>query len=64
MANVLSIFRLYQGEVVEISPDVSLLVLVPPAEAACSAPGQGELLLQRNDLITLPLQVINFPLLI
>lgn len=49
--------RMYDAEVVEVSQDVSLLVVVPPPEQACSAPGQGEVLLQRPDLIPLPVQV-------
>ncbi|CAB0016498.1 unnamed protein product [Nesidiocoris tenuis] len=48
--------RLYDAEVIEVSPDVSLLIVVPPPEQACSAPGQGEVLLQRPDLIPLPVQ--------
>jgi hypothetical protein len=53
----LIILRLYDAEVVEVSNDVSLLIVVPPPESACSAPGQGEILLQRSDLIPLPVQV-------
>ncbi|BET01919.1 Ras association (RalGDS/AF-6) domain [Nesidiocoris tenuis] len=51
--------RLYDAEVIEVSPDVSLLIVVPPPEQACSAPGQGEVLLQRPDLIPLPVQVFE-----
>ncbi|XP_014240911.1 uncharacterized protein LOC106661788 isoform X1 [Cimex lectularius] len=51
--------RLYDAEVVEVSNEVSLLIVVPPPEAACSAPGQGEILLQRPDLIPLPVQVFE-----
>ncbi|XP_073995813.1 ankyrin repeat and fibronectin type III domain containing protein wide awake isoform X3 [Rhodnius prolixus] len=51
--------RLYDAEVVEVSNDVSLLIVVPPPESACSAPGQGEVLLQRPDLIPLPVQVFE-----
>lgn len=54
--------RLYDAEVVEVSPDVSLLIVAPPPESACSAPGQGEILLQRPDLIPLPVQVKLFPI--
>ncbi|KAL1116244.1 hypothetical protein AAG570_005739 [Ranatra chinensis] len=58
-ANQAQNHRVYDAEVVEISSDVSLLVVVPPPESACSAPGQGELLLQRSDLIPLPVQVFE-----
>ncbi|XP_066908676.1 ankyrin repeat and fibronectin type-III domain-containing protein 1 isoform X1 [Halyomorpha halys] len=51
--------RLYDAEVVEVSTDVSLLIVAPPPESACSAPGQGEILLQRPDLIPLPVQVFE-----
>ena len=39
--------------------DVSLIMVVPPAEAACSMPGQRELLLQRSDLLPLTVQVFE-----
>lgn len=51
--------RLYDAEVVEISSDVSFLMVVPPAESSCSAPGQREMLLQRPDLLPLPVQVFE-----
>lgn len=51
--------RLYDAEVVEISGDVSFLMVVPPAESSCSAPGQREMLLQRPDLLPLPVQVFE-----
>lgn len=34
-------------------------MVVPPAEAACSMPGQRELLLQRSDLLPLTVQVFE-----
>ncbi|XP_075230563.1 ankyrin repeat and fibronectin type III domain containing protein wide awake isoform X2 [Lycorma delicatula] len=51
--------RLYDGEVVELSNDVSFLIVVPPPESACAAPGQRDLLLQRPDLLPLPVQVFE-----
>lgn len=51
--------RLYDLEAVEISPDVSLLMVVPPVDSACSVPGQRDLLLQRPDLLPLPVQVFE-----
>lgn len=43
----------------EISPDVSLLMVVPPVDSSCSVPGQRETLLQRPDLLPLPVQVFE-----
>ncbi|XP_054282965.1 ankyrin repeat and fibronectin type-III domain-containing protein 1-like isoform X2 [Macrosteles quadrilineatus] len=54
-----ALHRLYDLETVEISPDVSLLMVVPPVDSACSAPGQRETLLQRPDLLPLPVQVFE-----
>uniref|UniRef100_A0A1B6E9F7 Ankyrin repeat and fibronectin type-III domain-containing protein 1 n=1 Tax=Clastoptera arizonana TaxID=38151 RepID=A0A1B6E9F7_9HEMI len=51
--------RLYDAEIVELSKDVSFLMVVPSAESACSAPGQREMLLQRPDLLPLPVQVFE-----
>jgi hypothetical protein len=45
--------------VIEISAEVSLVMIVPPVESACSVPGQRELLLQRPDLLPLPVQVFE-----
>lgn len=46
-------------EVVDLSPEVSFLIIVPPAESACAVPGQRDLLLQRGDLAALPVQVFE-----
>lgn len=51
--------RLFDLEVIELSADVSLLVVVPPADSCCAVPGQRELLLQRGDLLSLPLQAFE-----
>lgn len=51
--------RLYDVEVIEISKDVSLIMVLPPTEAACSIPGQLEMLLQRPDLLPLTVQVFE-----
>ncbi|XP_067005275.2 ankyrin repeat and fibronectin type-III domain-containing protein 1 [Anabrus simplex] len=51
--------RLYDVEVVDLSPEVSFLIIVPPAESACAVPGQRDLLMQRGDLIALPVQVFE-----
>ncbi|KAF7989754.1 hypothetical protein HCN44_008428 [Aphidius gifuensis] len=51
--------RLYDAEVIELSDEVSFLIIVPPAETACSVPGTREILLQRGDLLSLPIQVFE-----
>ncbi|KAK3865593.1 hypothetical protein Pcinc_028804 [Petrolisthes cinctipes] len=51
--------RLYCGEVLELSPDVSLLLVMPPVDAVCSAPGQEDALLSQPNLTTLPLQIFE-----
>ena len=53
------VHRLYDAEVIDLTPDVSFLVTVPPAETACSVPGTREILLQRGDLLSLPIQVFE-----
>lgn len=49
-------YRMYDLEVVELNQEVSVLVVVPPAECSCAVPGQKELLLQRGDLISISVQ--------
>ncbi|XP_063886199.1 ankyrin repeat and fibronectin type-III domain-containing protein 1-like isoform X3 [Scylla paramamosain] len=51
--------RLYCGEVLELSPDVSLLLIMPPVDAVCCAPGQEDALLSQPSLTTLPLQIFE-----
>lgn len=51
--------RLYDTEVIELTDEVSFLIIVPPAETACSVPGTREILLQRGDLLSLPIQVFE-----
>ncbi|XP_063981547.1 uncharacterized protein Wake isoform X2 [Diachasmimorpha longicaudata] len=53
------IHRLYDAEVIELTNDVSFLIVVPPAETACSVPGTREILLQRDDLLSLPIQIFE-----
>jgi hypothetical protein len=50
---------MYDAEVVDLSPEVSFLIVVPRAESACGVPGQTEALLQRGDFIALPVQVFE-----
>lgn len=51
--------RLYDFEVIELSADVSFLIVCPPAESSCAVPGQREILLQRGDLLSLPIQAFE-----
>ncbi|CAH1795316.1 unnamed protein product [Owenia fusiformis] len=51
--------RLYDLEVIELSPDVTFLVLVPPIEGVCSVPGHNDNLSTNTDYIELPVQVFE-----
>ncbi|XP_069999983.1 ankyrin repeat and fibronectin type-III domain-containing protein 1 isoform X4 [Penaeus vannamei] len=51
--------RLYCGEVLELSPDVSLLLVMPPVDAVCSAPGQEDAIMSQPSLTTIPLQIFE-----
>lgn len=51
--------RVYDLEVIDLSNDVSFIIICPPAEQACSVPGQREILLQRGDLLSLPIQAFE-----
>lgn len=51
--------RLYDAEVIDLTEDVSFVVICPSAEMSCSVPGQREILLQRGDLLSLPIQVFE-----
>lgn len=51
--------RLYDYEVVEISDEVSFIIICPSVELSCAVPGQREILLQRGDLLSLPIQVFE-----
>lgn len=51
--------RLYDFEVIELSADVSFLIVCPRAESSCAVPGQREILLQRGDLLSLSIQAFE-----
>lgn len=51
--------RLYDFEVIELSAEVSFLIVCPRAESSCAVPGQREILLQRGDLLSLPIQAFE-----
>ena len=48
--------RLYDLEVIELSEDVSFLLLLPPVEAVCSIPGHTEEITEKKGYLMLPLQ--------
>ncbi|KAG5262387.1 hypothetical protein AALO_G00274610, partial [Alosa alosa] len=52
-------FRIYTHEVCEFGQGVSVLLLLPPCEDVCSAPGQNQTYSPRTGLLTLPLQVFE-----
>lgn len=54
-----STHRLYDVEIIEHSKDISFLVICPAVELTCAAPGQSELLLQRDDLASLSIQAFE-----
>lgn len=54
-----SAHRLYDIEIIDLTPEVSFIVICPSAELSCSVPGQREILLQRGDLLSLPIQVFE-----
>lgn len=51
--------RLYDFEVIELSAEVSFLIVCPRAESSCAVPGQREILLQRGDLLSLSIQAFE-----
>ncbi|XP_022237523.1 ankyrin repeat and fibronectin type-III domain-containing protein 1-like [Limulus polyphemus] len=55
----LGFHRLYDVDVIEMSPNVSFLLVLPPVENVCSIPGQYDDLTSRMDCIPLPIQVFE-----
>ncbi|XP_076334282.1 ankyrin repeat and fibronectin type-III domain-containing protein 1-like isoform X2 [Tachypleus tridentatus] len=51
--------RLYDVDVIELSPNVSFLLILPPVENICAIPGQYDSLTSRVDCIPLPIQVFE-----
>ncbi|KAL5285155.1 ANKFN1 family protein [Megaselia abdita] len=52
--------RIYNSEVIELSADVSFLIILPPSEKTCSVPGgDEEKLLSGKDLIKLPIPIFE-----
>lgn len=52
-------FRLYSQEVVEFGEKVSFLLLLPPSDEVCTAPGQNNPYSPRSGFLTLPLQIFE-----
>ncbi|CAG0921584.1 unnamed protein product [Notodromas monacha] len=58
--NAASSHRIYIREVLEVSPEVSFIMVLPLPENVCSIPGQThELLTERRDFISVPVSVFE-----
>ena len=51
--------RIYDLEVIELSPEISFIILVPPAEGVCSVAGHSNKVDNKPDLLSLPVQVFE-----
>ncbi|KAK3705202.1 hypothetical protein QZH41_014002 [Actinostola sp. cb2023] len=51
--------RIYDREVVELDENVTFLIVFPPPEDVCSAPGQVDTLTPRKKYISLPVQTFE-----
>ncbi|CAG9826785.1 unnamed protein product [Diabrotica balteata] len=51
--------RIFESNIIELNDEVSFIVICPSAELSCAVPGQRELLLQRGDLLSLPIKVFE-----
>ncbi|CAL1274010.1 unnamed protein product [Larinioides sclopetarius] len=51
--------RIYDREVIELNTEVSLILLLPPVDSVCSAPGQKDDVTDRTDCVLLPLQIFE-----
>ncbi|XP_069036950.1 ankyrin repeat and fibronectin type-III domain-containing protein 1 isoform X3 [Lepisosteus oculatus] len=52
-------FRIYSQEVLEFGEKVSMLLLLPPSDDVCTAPGQNNPYSPRSGFLTLPLQIFE-----
>ncbi|XP_041893070.1 ankyrin repeat and fibronectin type-III domain-containing protein 1-like isoform X6 [Corvus kubaryi] len=52
-------FRLYSQEVLDFGEKVSFLLLLPPSDDVCTAPGQNNPYTPRSGFLTLPLQIFE-----
>ena len=51
--------RLYDREVVELDENVSFIIVFPPPEEVCSAPGQLDCLSHQKSFITMSVQTFE-----
>uniref|UniRef100_A0A8C2Z7A9 Fibronectin type-III domain-containing protein n=1 Tax=Cyclopterus lumpus TaxID=8103 RepID=A0A8C2Z7A9_CYCLU len=59
LGNQVRDFRIYSQEVVEFGQKVSFLLLLPPSDEVCTAPGQNNPYSPRSGFLTLPLQIFE-----
>uniref|UniRef100_A0A8C6XL68 Ras-associating domain-containing protein n=1 Tax=Naja naja TaxID=35670 RepID=A0A8C6XL68_NAJNA len=52
-------FRLYSQEVLDFGRQVSFLLLLPPSDDVCTAPGQNNPYTPQSGFLTLPLQIFE-----
>ncbi|XP_066545405.1 ankyrin repeat and fibronectin type-III domain-containing protein 1 isoform X2 [Amia ocellicauda] len=52
-------FRIYSQEVLEFGEKVSFLLMLPPSDDVCTAPGQNNPYSPRSGFLTLPLQIFE-----
>ncbi|XP_043541381.1 ankyrin repeat and fibronectin type-III domain-containing protein 1-like, partial [Chiloscyllium plagiosum] len=52
-------FRVYTQEVLELSPDIAFLLLLPSSDSVCAAPGQRNPSHHRSKFLYLPLQMFE-----
>ncbi|KAI1292173.1 Ankyrin repeat and fibronectin type-III domain-containing protein 1 [Halotydeus destructor] len=55
----LSAHRVFDAQIVELSGDVSFIILIPSLETVCTLPGQMDHYTLRDDLIYLPIQIFE-----
>ncbi|XP_071033997.1 ankyrin repeat and fibronectin type-III domain-containing protein 1 [Parasteatoda tepidariorum] len=55
--NVIDFHRYYDVEVIELSENVTFILVLPPVDSVCSVPGQCDEI--TSDCITLPIQVFE-----
>lgn len=51
--------RLYSGEVLDLSGDVSLILMFPPSDSLISHPNQEDVLLSKPDVLALPIHTFE-----
>uniref|UniRef100_A0A061QLM3 Putative fibronectin/RAS containing n=1 Tax=Cupiennius salei TaxID=6928 RepID=A0A061QLM3_CUPSA len=57
--NMVDLHRYYDVEVIELSEDVSFILVLPPVDSVCSVPGQCDEITSRSDCIPLPIQIFE-----